>query len=94
MNAKQYLRDLQMAGYRPNTPLSERVVAHAYGIRQSVPSFAAHLAAYDERQPLPVNRKGETDVPLQAGPGARRRSRRIRRLRSRAARVRAEPSLT
>ncbi|WP_043262806.1 family 2B encapsulin nanocompartment shell protein [Streptomyces sp. CT34] len=32
-----------------------------------VPSLAAHLAAYAERQQRPVNRKGEADVPVQAG---------------------------
>ncbi|WP_037914123.1 family 2B encapsulin nanocompartment shell protein [Actinacidiphila yeochonensis] len=32
-----------------------------------VPSFAAHLAAYAERERLPVNRKGEADVPLSSG---------------------------
>ncbi|MER5756311.1 family 2B encapsulin nanocompartment shell protein [Streptomyces sp. NPDC002088] len=32
-----------------------------------VPSLAAHLEAYAERQKLPMNRKGEADVPLQAG---------------------------
>ncbi|MFI6369378.1 family 2B encapsulin nanocompartment shell protein [Streptomyces sp. NPDC050546] len=32
-----------------------------------VPSFAAHLEAYAERQSKPMNRKGEADVPVQAG---------------------------
>ena len=32
-----------------------------------VPSLAAHLEAYAERQRLPMNRKGEADVPIQAG---------------------------
>jgi CRP-like cAMP-binding protein len=32
-----------------------------------VPSFAAHLAGYAERQKLPANRRGEADVPTQAG---------------------------
>ncbi|MFG3661552.1 family 2B encapsulin nanocompartment shell protein [Streptomyces sp. NPDC047706] len=32
-----------------------------------VPSLAAHLAAYVERQRLPTNRRGEADVPVQAG---------------------------
>ncbi|MFB7630170.1 family 2B encapsulin nanocompartment shell protein [Streptomyces sp. NPDC056149] len=32
-----------------------------------VPSLAAHLTAYAERQQLPMNRKGEADVPVQAG---------------------------
>jgi hypothetical protein len=32
-----------------------------------VPSLAAHLEAYGERQNLPMNRKGEADVPVQAG---------------------------
>ncbi|MGI5423367.1 family 2B encapsulin nanocompartment shell protein [Streptomyces sp. CA-179760] len=32
-----------------------------------VPSFAAHLEAYAERQSKPTNRKGEADVPVQAG---------------------------
>ncbi|MFD8544528.1 family 2B encapsulin nanocompartment shell protein [Streptomyces sp. NPDC059649] len=31
------------------------------------PSLAAHLAAYAERQQRPTNRKGEADVPVQAG---------------------------
>ncbi|GHH14492.1 family 2B encapsulin nanocompartment shell protein [Streptomyces lanatus] len=31
------------------------------------PSLAAHLAAYAEQQRLPMNRKGEADVPVQAG---------------------------
>ncbi|MET7476100.1 family 2B encapsulin nanocompartment shell protein [Streptomyces sp. NPDC005648] len=31
------------------------------------PSLAAHLEAFAERQKLPVNRKGEADVPMQAG---------------------------
>ncbi|MFH9247943.1 family 2B encapsulin nanocompartment shell protein [Streptomyces lydicus] len=32
-----------------------------------VPSLAAHLTAYAERQQLPMNRKGEAEVPVQAG---------------------------
>ncbi|MEU7059531.1 family 2B encapsulin nanocompartment shell protein [Streptomyces sp. NPDC046197] len=32
-----------------------------------VPSLAAHLQAYAARQRLPMNRKGEADVPVQAG---------------------------
>ncbi|AWW41177.1 MULTISPECIES: family 2B encapsulin nanocompartment shell protein [Streptomyces] len=32
-----------------------------------VPSLAAHLTEYAERQRLPMNRKGEADVPVQAG---------------------------
>ncbi|MFK0294647.1 family 2B encapsulin nanocompartment shell protein [Streptomyces sp. NPDC090442] len=32
-----------------------------------VPSLAAHLTAYAERQQRPMNRKGEADVPVQAG---------------------------
>ncbi|GAQ54061.1 family 2B encapsulin nanocompartment shell protein [Streptomyces acidiscabies] len=32
-----------------------------------VPSLAAHFAAYAARQRLPVNRKGEAAIPLQAG---------------------------
>ncbi|GGU90019.1 nucleotide-binding protein [Streptomyces albospinus] len=32
-----------------------------------VPSLAAHLTAYAEQQQRPVNRKGEADVPVQAG---------------------------
>jgi CRP-like cAMP-binding protein len=32
-----------------------------------VPSFAAHLARYAERQRRPANRRGEADVPTQAG---------------------------
>ena len=31
------------------------------------PSLAAHLQAFAERQKLPMNRKGEADVPVQAG---------------------------
>ncbi|MGW1893328.1 family 2B encapsulin nanocompartment shell protein [Streptomyces sp. NPDC002004] len=31
------------------------------------PSLAAHLDAYAERQRLPMNRKGEAEVPVQAG---------------------------
>nr|BFD86641.1 family 2B encapsulin nanocompartment shell protein [Streptomyces sp. Xyl84] len=31
------------------------------------PSLAAHLAAYTERRRLPVNRKGEAEMPVQAG---------------------------
>ncbi|MEV0643142.1 family 2B encapsulin nanocompartment shell protein [Streptomyces sp. NPDC050619] len=31
------------------------------------PSLAAHLEAYAERQSKPMNRKGEADVPVQAG---------------------------
>ncbi|GAA5031923.1 family 2B encapsulin nanocompartment shell protein [Streptomyces siamensis] len=34
---------------------------------ERAPSLAAHLAAYAERQRLPMNRKGEADVPVQAG---------------------------
>jgi CRP-like cAMP-binding protein len=34
---------------------------------ERAPSLAAHLRAYVERQRKPVNRKGEADVPLQAG---------------------------
>ncbi|MGW3031632.1 family 2B encapsulin nanocompartment shell protein [Streptomyces sp. NPDC001178] len=32
-----------------------------------VPSLAAHLEAFAARQKLPMNRKGEADVPVQAG---------------------------
>ncbi|MEU5241408.1 family 2B encapsulin nanocompartment shell protein [Streptomyces lydicus] len=32
-----------------------------------VPSLAAHLTAYAERQQRPMNRKGEAEVPVQAG---------------------------
>ncbi|MFD7435966.1 family 2B encapsulin nanocompartment shell protein [Streptomyces sp. NPDC059861] len=32
-----------------------------------VPSLAAHLAAYADRQRLPMNRGGEADMPVQAG---------------------------
>ncbi|MGI5451940.1 family 2B encapsulin nanocompartment shell protein [Streptomyces sp. CA-249302] len=32
-----------------------------------VPSLAAHLEAFAEQQRLPMNRKGEADVPVQAG---------------------------
>ncbi|CAM5717224.1 family 2B encapsulin nanocompartment shell protein [Streptomyces canus] len=34
---------------------------------ERVPSLAAHLEAYARRQSLPMNRKGEADVPVQAG---------------------------
>ena len=34
---------------------------------ERVPSLAAHLEAYGRRQSLPMNRKGEADVPVQAG---------------------------
>ncbi|MBT2422394.1 cyclic nucleotide-binding domain-containing protein [Streptomyces sp. ISL-22] len=34
---------------------------------ERVPSLAAHLEAYAARQSLPMNRKGEADVPVQAG---------------------------
>jgi hypothetical protein len=34
---------------------------------ERVPSLAAHLQAYADRQKLPMNRKGEADVPVQAG---------------------------
>ncbi|MET7482149.1 family 2B encapsulin nanocompartment shell protein [Streptomyces sp. NPDC005538] len=34
---------------------------------ERVPSLAAHLEAYAERQRLPMNRKGEADVPVRAG---------------------------
>ena len=36
-------------------------------LTERVPSLAAHLAAFAERQKLPMNRKGEADVPVQAG---------------------------
>ncbi|MFJ7071924.1 family 2B encapsulin nanocompartment shell protein [Streptomyces sp. NPDC098781] len=36
-------------------------------ITERSPSLAAHLEAYAERQALPMNRKGEADVPVQAG---------------------------
>ncbi|MFJ5608455.1 family 2B encapsulin nanocompartment shell protein [Streptomyces sp. NPDC093221] len=36
-------------------------------VADRVPSFAAHLAAYAERQRRPTNRRGEADVPTQAG---------------------------
>ncbi|SES42854.1 hypothetical protein SAMN04487983_10536 [Streptomyces sp. yr375] len=32
-----------------------------------VPSLAAHLEAYAARQRLPMNRKGEADLPVRAG---------------------------
>ncbi|MFI7401175.1 family 2B encapsulin nanocompartment shell protein [Streptomyces sp. NPDC049541] len=35
--------------------------------RQRVPSLAAHLEAFAARQKLPMNRKGEADVPVLAG---------------------------
>ncbi|MFF9324664.1 family 2B encapsulin nanocompartment shell protein [Streptomyces sp. NPDC014776] len=35
--------------------------------QRRAPSLAAHLAAYAERQSRPMNRKGEADVPVQAG---------------------------
>ncbi|MER5936099.1 family 2B encapsulin nanocompartment shell protein [Streptomyces sp. NPDC001928] len=34
---------------------------------ERAPSLAEHLSAYAERQQLPINRKGEADVPVQAG---------------------------
>ncbi|MDH6553407.1 family 2B encapsulin nanocompartment shell protein [Streptomyces sp. SAI-041] len=34
---------------------------------ERVPSLADHLEAYARRQSLPMNRKGEADVPVQAG---------------------------
>ncbi|MCX4853034.1 family 2B encapsulin nanocompartment shell protein [Streptomyces canus] len=34
---------------------------------ERVPSLAAHLEAYARRQSLPMNRKGDADVPVQAG---------------------------
>ncbi|MFJ9152248.1 family 2B encapsulin nanocompartment shell protein [Streptomyces sp. NPDC102270] len=34
---------------------------------ERAPSLAAHLEAYARRQSLPMNRKGEADVPVQAG---------------------------
>ncbi|MEU0027282.1 family 2B encapsulin nanocompartment shell protein [Streptomyces sp. NPDC006335] len=34
---------------------------------ERVPSLAEHLEAYARRQSLPMNRKGEADVPVQAG---------------------------
>ncbi|MFI9243429.1 family 2B encapsulin nanocompartment shell protein [Streptomyces sp. NPDC053086] len=34
---------------------------------ERAPSLAAHLAAYVERQHRPMNRKGEAEVPVQAG---------------------------
>ncbi|MEU6284222.1 family 2B encapsulin nanocompartment shell protein [Streptomyces sp. NPDC047028] len=47
------------------------VLALPWGVVQEftdrVPSLAAHLQAYVERQRLPMNRKGEADVPVQAG---------------------------
>ncbi|MFD9002532.1 family 2B encapsulin nanocompartment shell protein [Streptomyces sp. NPDC059582] len=36
-------------------------------LTERVPSLAAHLQAFAERQKLPMNRTGEADVPLQAG---------------------------
>ncbi|MFB7331079.1 family 2B encapsulin nanocompartment shell protein [Streptomyces adustus] len=36
-------------------------------LTERAPSLAAHLRAYAERQQRPMNRKGEADVPLQAG---------------------------
>lgn len=36
-------------------------------LTERVPSLAAHLEAYARRQQRPMNRKGEADVPLQAG---------------------------
>ncbi|MCD9877762.1 family 2B encapsulin nanocompartment shell protein [Streptomyces guryensis] len=36
-------------------------------ITDRVPSLAAHLEAFAARQKLPMNRKGEADVPVQAG---------------------------
>ncbi|CAL9330536.1 family 2B encapsulin nanocompartment shell protein [Streptomyces sp. enrichment culture] len=37
------------------------------GLIGRAPSLAAHLAAHAKRQRLPVNRRGEADVPVQAG---------------------------
>ncbi|MFG1808470.1 family 2B encapsulin nanocompartment shell protein [Streptomyces sp. NPDC049040] len=37
------------------------------GFTERAPSLAAHLAGHAERQRLPVNRKGEADVPMRAG---------------------------
>ncbi|MFG2886232.1 family 2B encapsulin nanocompartment shell protein [Streptomyces sp. NPDC048297] len=36
-------------------------------LTERVPSLGAHLRAYIERQGLPMNRKGEAEVPVQAG---------------------------
>ncbi|MGW0996062.1 family 2B encapsulin nanocompartment shell protein [Streptomyces sp. NPDC002523] len=36
-------------------------------LTERVPSLDAHLRAYVERQGLPMNRKGEAEVPVQAG---------------------------
>ncbi|MEU9185623.1 family 2B encapsulin nanocompartment shell protein [Streptomyces sp. NPDC048484] len=36
-------------------------------LAERTPSFAAQLAAFAERQSKPMNRKGEADVPVQAG---------------------------
>ncbi|MFD8374203.1 family 2B encapsulin nanocompartment shell protein [Streptomyces sp. NPDC059688] len=36
-------------------------------LTERAPSLAAHLQAYVERQRLPMNRKGEAEVPVQAG---------------------------
>ncbi|MFB7500339.1 family 2B encapsulin nanocompartment shell protein [Streptomyces sp. NPDC056161] len=36
-------------------------------VTERAPSLGAHLRAYVERQRKPVNRKGEADVPVQAG---------------------------
>ncbi|MFE9613928.1 family 2B encapsulin nanocompartment shell protein [Streptomyces sp. NPDC006012] len=36
-------------------------------VTERAPSLGAHLRAYVERQRKPVNRKGEADVPIQAG---------------------------
>ncbi|MEU6818801.1 family 2B encapsulin nanocompartment shell protein [Streptomyces sp. NPDC046860] len=36
-------------------------------LTERAPSLAAHLRAYTERQARPANRKGEAEVPLQAG---------------------------
>ncbi|MYS23059.1 Cyclic nucleotide-binding domain-containing protein [Streptomyces sp. DvalAA-14] len=36
-------------------------------VTDRVPSLAAHVAGYAERQSLPVNRAGEADVPVRAG---------------------------
>jgi CRP-like cAMP-binding protein len=60
---------LWLSSVRAETPgvvlaLPWHVVAE---ITERVPSLAAHLEAYAERQKLPMNRKGEADVPVQAG---------------------------
>lgn len=59
---------------------------------ERTPSLAAQLDAFAQQQSKPMNRKGEADVPVQAGHvGEPVLMRRLRRLRPRPARIRAVP---